>query len=56
MTNVVISRNDETSIHKRDDQMKIAARVLAETVHELHDTLWLASWDVDPTNYLVTLI
>ena len=56
VSDVVVGRHDEAGVHERDDHVEITARMLAEAVNELHDTLGFARWDVNPADNLVTLV
>ena len=56
MAHMVVGGDDETSIHKGDDHMQVAAGMLAEAVNQLHDALGRAGRHIDPAGDLVATV
>ena len=57
MAHVVVGGHDVAGLHEGDDQVEVAARVLAEAVDELDDALGLGDGgDVDPAGHLVAAV
>ena len=56
VANVVVGRHNEAGVHERHDHVQVAAGMLAEAVHELHDAHWVAGRSVNPAGDDVSVV
>ena len=56
VAHVVVGRHNEAGVHERHNHVQVAAGVLAEAVHELHDSHRVAGRGVNPAGDGVSVV